>query len=61
MEVRVNDSDRNRIIQQLSAENAELKVINAALSRTITEMEMAQATEAEEKQQKTRKSPMCTK
>jgi|DEB0MinimDraft_4_1074332.scaffolds.fasta_scaffold29680_5 hypothetical protein len=57
MEVRVNDSDRNRIIQQLSAENAELKVINAALSRTITEMEMAQAAEAEaeEKPQKTKK------
>jgi hypothetical protein len=57
MEVRVNDSDRNRIIQQLSAENAELKVINAALSRTITEMEMAQAAEAEAEKnpQKTRK------
>jgi hypothetical protein len=57
MEVRVNDSDRNRIIQQLSAENAELKVINAALSRTITEMANALAAEAEAEKnpQKTRK------
>jgi hypothetical protein len=51
MELQVNDADRNRIIQQLSAENAELKLHIAALSRAITEMEMAQATDevAEEK------------
>lgn len=48
MEVRVTDEDRNRIIQLLASENAELKTHIVALSRAITEMEMAQAA-AEEK------------
>lgn len=52
MELQVNDQDRNRIIQQQSAEIAELKLHVVALSRAITEMEMAAATEAEEKPKK---------
>lgn len=55
MEVRVNDDDLRRVIQQQALTIANLQSESAALSRTITEMEMAQAAEAEEKQQKTRK------
>ena len=47
MEVRVNDDDLRRVIQQQALTIANLQSESAALSRTITEMEMAQATEAE--------------
>lgn len=43
MEVRVTDNDLRTVVQQLTNENAMLKLNNAALSRTITELEMAQA------------------
>jgi hypothetical protein len=57
MEVRVNDDDLRRVIQQMAIEKANDQATIAALSRTITEMEMAQAAEAEaeEKPQKTKK------
>ena len=49
MEVRVNDDDLRRVIQQMAIEKANDQATIAALSRTITEMEMAQAAQKEPK------------
>ena len=47
MEVRVTENDLRAVINQQSTEIANLKAINAALGRTIQELEIKAATEQE--------------